>query len=52
MLEIYKGIGYRYYPEDIKVRVKDMSYVNARDEAGNNVVLQLNDGAICGVAGN
>lgn len=52
VLEIYKGIGYRYYPEDIKVRVKDRSYVNARDEAGNNVVLQLKDGAICGVAGN
>ena len=51
VLEIYKGIGYRYYPEDIKARVKDRSYVNARDEAGNNVVLQLKDGAICGVAG-
>lgn len=47
--EIFEGISYRYYPEDIGMEFKDVAYVNAIDENGCNVVLRLKDGAINGV---
>ena len=47
--EIFEGISYRYYPEDIGMEFKDVAYVNAIDENGRNVVLRLKDGAINGV---
>lgn len=48
--EIYQGITYRYYPDDIGIQFKGISYVNAVDEEGKIVVLQLKDGVINGVA--
>ena len=47
--EIYKGMTYRYYMDDIGIQFKGVAYVNAIDEAGNLVVLRLKDGVICGV---
>lgn len=48
--EIYQGMTYRYYLDDISIQFKGISYVNAIDEEGNIVVLQLKDGTINGVA--
>ena len=48
--EIYQGMTYRYYLDDISIQFKGISYVNAMDEEGNIVVLQLKEGTISGVA--
>ena len=48
--EIYRGITYRYYKDDISIQFKGIAYVNAIDEYGNLVVLRLKGGVICGVS--
>lgn len=48
--EIYQGMTYRYYLEDVSSQFEGISYVNAIDEEGDIVILQLKDGTISGVA--
>lgn len=48
IVEIYRGMEYRYTQKDIGPNMGGLSYVNGTDEEGKEVVLKLKDGAICG----